>query len=192
MTLPRPRAHRPPTVSAQGLGCMGMSFAYGAPDHDEPSPPSTGRSTWASRSSTRPTCTASATTRSRRPPSPAGATRSCWPPSSASVRRRPGRPGHRRRPGLRAAACDASLRRLGVDHIDLYYQHRVRPDRAHRGDRGRDGRAGGGGQGAASGAVRGAPDTIRRAAAVHPIAALQTEWSLFSRATSRTRSCPLP
>ena len=45
-------------------------------------------------------------------------------------------------------ACDASLKRLGVDHIDLYYQHRVDPDTPDRGDRRRDGRAGRGRQGA--------------------------------------------
>ena len=56
----------------------------------------------------------------------AGATRWCWPPSSA--RRRAGRRnGVDGRPAYVKQACEASLKRLGVDVIDLYYQHRVDP-----------------------------------------------------------------
>src|SRR4051812_26802217 len=98
-------------------------------------------------------------------------------------------------------ACDASLRRLGVDVIDLYYQHRVDPktpieetvgamaELVHQGKvrhlglseaapqtirRGADGPA-------ARGIPEAAPQTIRRAQKVHAIAALQTEYSLWSR-----------
>jgi aryl-alcohol dehydrogenase-like predicted oxidoreductase len=79
------------------------------------------------------------------------------------------------------AACDASLKRLGVDKIDLYYQHRVDPEVPIEET-----------VGAMAGLVRAgkvrylglseaAPETIRRAHAIHPITALQTEYSLWSR-----------
>jgi len=78
-------------------------------------------------------------------------------------------------------SCDASLKRLGVDTIDLYYQHRVDPNTPIEET-----------VGAMAGLVRAGkvrhiglseagPATIRRAAAVHPIAALQTEYSLWTR-----------
>jgi aryl-alcohol dehydrogenase-like predicted oxidoreductase len=78
-------------------------------------------------------------------------------------------------------SCDESLRRLGVDHIDLYYQHRV--DNAvpieetvgAMADLVRAGKV------KHLGLSEAAPATIRRAAAVHPIAALQTEYSLWER-----------
>ncbi len=78
-------------------------------------------------------------------------------------------------------ACDASLERLGVDHIDLYYLHR--PDTTVPIEE----TVGAMGELVAAGKVRhlglseGSADTVRRAAATHPIAALQSEWSLFSR-----------
>jgi aryl-alcohol dehydrogenase-like predicted oxidoreductase len=77
--------------------------------------------------------------------------------------------------------CDNSLRRLGVDAIDLYYQHRVDPDTPIEDTVGamaalvREGKV------RWLGLSEAAPDTIRRAHAVHPIAALQTEYSLWSR-----------
>ena len=85
------------------------------------------------------------------------------------------------RPEYVRAACDASLKRLGVDKIDLYYQHRVDPEVPIEET-----------VGAMAGLVRAgkvrylglseaAPETIRRAHAVHPITALQTEYSLWSR-----------
>ena len=80
------------------------------------------------------------------------------------------------------AAVEGSLRRLGTDHIDLYYQHRVDPDTPDRGDRRRRRRPDRRGQGAALRPVRGRrPDTIRRAHAVQPVTALQTEYSLWTR-----------
>jgi len=85
------------------------------------------------------------------------------------------------RPEYVRSACDASLRRLGVDHIDLYYQHRVDPEVPIEET-----------VGAMSGLVKAgkvrflglseaAPRTIRRAQKVHRIMALQTEYSLWSR-----------
>lgn len=85
------------------------------------------------------------------------------------------------RPEYVRSACEASLRRLGVEHIDLYYQHRVDPDVPIEET-----------VGAMAGLVRegkvrylglseASPATIRRAHTVHPITALQTEYSLWSR-----------
>ncbi|HWC72954.1 MAG TPA: aldo/keto reductase [Gemmatimonadales bacterium] len=89
--------------------------------------------------------------------------------------------GQNGRPEYVRSACDASLKRLGVDHIDLYYQHRV--DRAvpieetvgAMGDLVRQGKVRHLGLSEASAA------TVRRAHAAHPITALQTEYSLWSR-----------
>ena len=99
-----------------------------------------------------------------------------------NVRAPDGKPlGVNGRPDYVRSACEASLRRLGVEVIDLYYQHRVDPDDADRGHGRRHGRARAPGQGAHLGLSEAAPATIRRAHAVHPIAALQTEYSLWSR-----------
>ena len=79
-------------------------------------------------------------------------------------------------------ACEASLQRLGVDVIDLYYQHRVDPIGADRGHRRRHGAGWWSRARCASSACRKRkPETIRRAHAVHPIAAVQTEYSLLYR-----------
>src|SRR5690606_760635 len=78
-------------------------------------------------------------------------------------------------------ACDASLKRLGVDVIDLYYQHRVDPKTpiedtvGAMADLVREGKV------RHLGLSEAGPETIRRAHAVHPISALQTEYSLWSR-----------
>ena len=100
--------------------------------------------------------------------------------AAAAAAARNGRPENVR------ACAEASLRRLGVDVIDLYYQHRVDPKVPIEDTVGRDGRAGGRGQGrATSGCRRPAPTSLRRAHAVHPIAALQSEWSLWTRDIER-------
>jgi aryl-alcohol dehydrogenase-like predicted oxidoreductase len=78
-------------------------------------------------------------------------------------------------------ACDASLRRLGVDHIDLYYQHRVDPKVPIEETVGAMAELVHQGKVRHLGLSEAAAGTIRRAAAVHPIAALQTEYSLWSR-----------
>jgi len=89
--------------------------------------------------------------------------------------------GQNGRPEYVKAACDASLQRLGVDHIDLYYQHRV--DRAvpiedtvgAMADLVRQGKV------RYLGLSEASAQTIRRAHVIHPITALQTEYSLWSR-----------
>jgi aryl-alcohol dehydrogenase-like predicted oxidoreductase len=85
------------------------------------------------------------------------------------------------RPGYVRQACEASLRRLRIETIDLYYQHRVDPETPIEETVGamaalvREGKV------RFLGLSEAAPQTIRRAHAVHPITALQTEYSLWSR-----------
>lgn len=85
------------------------------------------------------------------------------------------------RPDYVKAACDASLKRLGVEYIDLYYQHRVDPNTpieetvGAMADLIKEGKV------RYLGLSEAAPETIRRAHKVHPITALQTEYSLWSR-----------
>ncbi|BCK69378.1 aldo/keto reductase [Streptomyces libani subsp. rufus] len=78
-------------------------------------------------------------------------------------------------------ACDASLRRLGVDHIDLYYQHRVDPEVPIEETVGAMAELVTAGKVRHLGLSEASAATIRRAHAVHPIAALQSEWSLWTR-----------
>ena len=78
-------------------------------------------------------------------------------------------------------ACDASLQRLGVDHIDLYYQHRVDRRVPIEETWGAMASLVAAGKVRYLGISEAAPATIRRAHAVHPIAAVQTEWSLWTR-----------
>ena len=80
-----------------------------------------------------------------------------------------------------AASCDASLQRLGVDHIDLYYQHRVDPNVPIEETVGAMARLVEAGKVRHLGLSEAAAETVRRAARVHPIAALQTEYSLWTR-----------
>jgi aryl-alcohol dehydrogenase-like predicted oxidoreductase len=85
------------------------------------------------------------------------------------------------RPEYVRACCDASLKRLGVDTIDLYYQHRVDPNTPIEETVGAMADLVRAGKVRYLGLSEAAPATIRRAHAVHPIAALQTEYSLWSR-----------
>ncbi len=85
------------------------------------------------------------------------------------------------RPEYVLKACDASLERLGVDHIDLYYQHRVDPNTPIEDTVGAMSELVATGKVRYLGLSEAAPDTIRRAHARFPITALQTEWSLWTR-----------
>ena len=85
------------------------------------------------------------------------------------------------RPEYVLAACDASLRRLGVDHVDLYYQHRVDLGTPIEETVGAMAELVEAGKVRHLGLSEAAPATIRRAHSVHPIAALQTEYSLWTR-----------
>ena len=85
------------------------------------------------------------------------------------------------RPEYVKSACEASLKRLGTDYIDLYYQHRVDPNTPIEDTVGAMSRLVEEGKVRFLGLSEAAPATLRRAVAVHPIAALQTEYSLWSR-----------
>jgi aryl-alcohol dehydrogenase-like predicted oxidoreductase len=93
----------------------------------------------------------------------------------------PSRRGINGRPEYVRASCEGSLKRLGVDHIDLYYQHRVDPSTPIEdtvfamSELVREGKV------RYLGLSEAGPDTIRRAHKVHPITALQTEYSLWTR-----------
>jgi aryl-alcohol dehydrogenase-like predicted oxidoreductase len=175
-----------PTVSALGLGCMGMSYAYG--------PVNDAESTALLRRAVELGVTLFDTAdlygfghneqlvgRALAPvrdevviATKFGITRTAdsdWSgPSPAN-----GRPEYVR------ASIDGSLRRLGLDHVDLYYQHRADPTVPIEETVGAMAELVTAGKVRHLGLSEAAPDTIRRAAAVHPIAAVQTEWSLFAR-----------
>src|SRR5882757_491924 len=84
-------------------------------------------------------------------------------------------------PAYVKAACEASLKRLGVDVIDLYYQHRVDPSVPIEDTVGAMGELVKAGKVRALGLSEASPETIRRAHKVHPLAAVQSEYSLLYR-----------
>ncbi|MFE2842022.1 aldo/keto reductase [Streptomyces scopuliridis] len=84
-------------------------------------------------------------------------------------------------PGNVKAAVEGSLKRLGIDHIDLYYQHRVDPNTPIEETVGALAELVTEGKVRHIGLSEAGPETIRRAHAVHPVAALQTEYSLWTR-----------
>jgi aryl-alcohol dehydrogenase-like predicted oxidoreductase len=96
-------------------------------------------------------------------------------------RRPDGTRGVNGRPEYVRSACDASLQRLGVDVIDLYYQHRVDPTVPVAETWGAMSELVQAGKVRFLGISEAAPDTIRAADAVHPVTAVQTEWSLWTR-----------
>jgi aryl-alcohol dehydrogenase-like predicted oxidoreductase len=96
-------------------------------------------------------------------------------PSNAALRGINGRPEYVR------AACDASLKRLGVDHIDLYYQHRLDPEVPIEETVGAMAELVKAGKVRHLGLSEVSPATLRRAWTVHPIAAVQSEYSLWTR-----------
>lgn len=96
-------------------------------------------------------------------------------PDDASIRGINGRPEYVQQ------ACEASLKRLGTDYIDLYYQHRVDPEVPIEETVGAMSRLVEQGKVRHLGLSEAAPETLRRACKVHPITALQTEYSLWSR-----------
>ncbi len=85
------------------------------------------------------------------------------------------------RPDYVRACADASLRRLGIEHIDLYYQHRVDPQVPIEDTVGAMSELVQAGKVRFLGLSEAAPETIRRAHTTHPITALQSEWSLWTR-----------
>jgi len=89
--------------------------------------------------------------------------------------------GYNGRPDYVPRACDASLKRLGVDVIDLYFLHRIDPDVPIEDTVGAMAKLVAAGKVRYLGLSEAGPDTLRRACRIHPITALQTEYSLWSR-----------
>ena len=96
-------------------------------------------------------------------------------PKDANLRGVNGKPEYVRK------ACEASLRRLGIEYIDLYYQHRVDPDTPIEDTVGTMAKLVEQGKIRHIGLSEARPETLRRASQVHPITALQTEYSLWTR-----------
>ena len=102
-----------------------------------------------------------------------------------NVRLADGRPGANGRPEYVIEACERSLERLGIDVIDLYYQHRVDASVPIEDTVGAMARLVEQGKVRYLGLSEAGPETLRRACAVHPIAALQTEYSVWCRFVER-------
>jgi aryl-alcohol dehydrogenase-like predicted oxidoreductase len=172
------------TVSRQGLGCMGMSDFYGSTDDTE-SVATINRALDLGLTFFDTADMYGPYTNEILLGGALGARRDeAIIATKFAIERDPDDPTRRAingRPEYVRQACDASLSRLGVDHIDLYYQHRVDPDTPIEETVGAMGQLVTAGKVRYLGLSEAAPATIRRAHAVHPISALQTEYSLWSR-----------
>jgi len=170
-------------VSAVGLGCMGMSEFYGATDEDEAV--ATIHRALELGVTLIDTADIYGPFTNERLVGRAIAGRRdkvVLATKFGNVRREDGSwVGIDGRPEYVHSACDASLKRLGVEHIDLYYQHRVDKKVPIEETVGAMAELVGAGKVRHLGLSEASPETIRRAHAVHPITALQTEYSLWSR-----------
>ncbi|MDN2496766.1 aldo/keto reductase [Nocardia nova] len=171
------------TVGAQGLGCMGMSQAYGVRDNDEESIATVHRA-----------LDLGVTLLDTANVYGAGANEELVGRAIAGRRDQVvlatkfgivwgegGSMGARGDAAYVAQSCDESLKRLGVNHIDLYYQHRVDPNVPVEETWGALSELVTAGKVRYLGISEASAQTIRRAHAVHPVTALQSEWSLWTR-----------
>ncbi len=179
----RKLGHSPLKISTLGLGCMGMSEFYG-PQSEEESIATIHR---ALDLGVNFLDTADVYGRGANEELVGRALRgrreqAVLATKFANVRDSEGRfAGINGRPEYVRQACDASLRRLGIDTIDLYYQHRVDRSVPIEDTVGAMSRLIEAGKVRFLGLSEAAPSTIRRAHATHPISALQTEYSLWTR-----------
>jgi aryl-alcohol dehydrogenase-like predicted oxidoreductase len=183
VTIPaRPLGSQGLVVSTEGLGCMGMSHSYGTPDDAE------------SIATIHAAIDAGVTFLDTAEMYGMGANEELVGRAIAGRRAevviatkfglRANPDGTRSivgSPDVVRAACEGSLRRLGVDTIDLYYQHRVDPSVPVEETWGAMSELVAEGKVRYLGISEAAPDTIRRAHATHPMTAIQSEYSLWSR-----------
>jgi len=172
-----------PGVSAMGLGCMGMSEFYGPRDDDESlatlgAALDAGLTFLDTADMYGPYINEELVGRAIK-----GRRRQVVLATKFGIVRGP-RPTDRSangRPEYVKASCEGSLKRLGVETIDLYYQHRVDPNTPIEETVGAMAELMQAGKIRHIGLSEASPRSLRRAAAVHKIAALQTEYSIFSR-----------